>query len=358
MPAGRASPPDPDGRGGEPPPGPGRITDVAGLRVGHWSSRRRATGVTVVLAPPGTVGGVDVRGGAPGTRETDLLHPAAHVEELHAVVLAGGSAPGLAAADGVVRLLRERGVGFAVGPGDDPQRIPIVPAAILYDLSLGRPWPPGAPEGYRAARAASGGRVAEGSVGAGTGATVAKLAGAARRVKGGLGTASERLRAGPGGGEVVVGALVAVNALGAIVDPATGTRVAPPPAAGGGAGDPVELLRSGAGGEAPALPGESTTLAVVATDARLTKAQAGVLAGAAHAGLARTIVPVGTRGDGDTAFGLATGAVELAPGRLVALEALAARAVERAVLRAVRRATSLHGVPGIAGERERGRQVR
>ncbi len=349
MSADRASPADPPQRGGATPPGEGRITDVAGLRVGHWSSRRRATGVTVVLTPPDTVGGVDVRGGAPGTRETDLLRPAAHVQEVHAVLLAGGSAPGLAAADGVVGLLRERGVGFAVGPPGDPQRIPIVPAAILYDLSLGRPWSPGAPEGYRAARAASGGRVAEGSVGAGTGATVAKLAGAARRVKGGLGTASERLRAGPGGGEVVVGALVAVNALGAIVDPATGDRVAPPQAADDEVSDPIEILRAGTGDPDPSPPGENTTLAVVATDARLTKAQAGVLASAAHAGLARTIVPVSTRGDGDTAFGLATGAVELDPRRIVALEALAARAVERAVLRAVRLATSLHGVPGVSG---------
>ena len=332
------------------PPDEGRLTDVAGIRVGHWTSRRRATGVTAVLTPPGTLGGVDVRGGAPGTRETDLLRPGALVEEVHAILLAGGSAPGLAAADGVVRLLRERGVGFEAGPRSAPQRIPIVPGAILYDLSVGPPWSPGAEEGYRAARAARGGRVAEGSVGAGTGATVAKVAGAGRSVKGGVGTASERLEAADGAeGEVVVAALVAVNALGAVVDPTTGERVAAPRLEGGGDSDPLELLRRGAPAPPDAPRGGSTTLAVVATDARLTKAQAGVLASAAHAGLARAIVPVGTRGDGDTAFGLATGAATLAPGRMIALEALAARAVERAVLRSVRLATGLHGVPAASG---------
>ncbi len=347
MPADRASTAGPRPRGASPPRDEGCITDVAGIRVGHWSSRRRATGVTVVLTPAGTVGGVDVRGGAPGTRETDLLRPGTLVEEVHAIVLAGGSAPGLAAADGVVRLLQERDVGFSVGPREAPRRIPIVPGAILYDLSVGRPWSPGPEEGYRAARAARGGRVAEGSVGAGTGATVAKVAGAERCAKGGLGTASERFQAVPGARhpEIVVAALVAVNALGAIIDPATGESVAAPWPAEDGVSDPIELLRSGARAAVSAAPPENTTLAVVATDARLTKAQASVLASAAHAGFARTILPAHTRGDGDTVFGLATGAVELAPGRIVALEALAARAVERAVLRAVRLATALHGVP-------------
>ena len=346
MPGRRTSPAGSPPRRISPPSGEGRITDVAGIRVGHWSSRRRATGVTVVLTPPGTVGGVDVRGGAPGTRETDLLRPGTRVEEVHALLLAGGSAPGLAAAAGVVRLLQERGVGLEVGPPDAVQRIPIVPGAILYDLSVGPPWSPGPDEGYRAARAARGGRVAEGSVGAGTGATVAKVAGAAGRVKGGVGTASERLgrATGDGAGEVTVAALVAVNALGAVVDPATGAPVAAPGVADGEVGDPLELLRRG-DVSLSASHGVNTTLAVVATDARLTKAQASVLASAAHAGLARTIVPVSTRGDGDTAFGLATGAVALAPDRMIALEALAARAVERAVLRAVRLATGLHGVP-------------
>lgn len=344
---GRTHSPGPRLRGAAPSESGGRLTDVAGIRVGHWSNRRRATGVTVVLTPPGTVGGVDVRGGAPGTRETDLLRPGTLVEEVHAVLLAGGSAPGLAAADGVVRLLRERSVGFPVGPPDAGQRIPIVPGAILYDLAIGQPWSPGPVEGYRAARAARGGRVAEGSVGAGTGATVAKIAGAERRLKGGLGTASERLVSGAGarGTEMVVAALVAVNALGAIVDPANGEAVAAPRGADRDFLDPVELLRAGGHAGDSQLAPESTTLAVVATDARLTKAQASVLAGAAHDGLARTIVPAHTRGDGDIAMGLATGAVELAPARMVALEALTARAVERAVLRAVRLATGLAGVP-------------
>jgi L-aminopeptidase/D-esterase-like protein len=275
------------------------------------------------------------------------------VEEVHAVVLAGGSAPGLAAADGVVRALRERGVGFAVGPPGAEQRVPIVPGAILYDLGLGRPWSPGADAGERAVRAASGGRVAEGTVGAGTGATVAKLAGAEGRLKGGVGAASERLAAtavaevsaATGGEEVVVGALVVVNALGAIVDPASGELVAGPRGPRRAFLDPIELLRAGGPARGTPPAPESTTLAVVATNAKLGKAQASVLAAAAHDGFARTIWPAHTRGDGDVAFGLATGAVELAPGRIVALEALAARAVERAVLRAVRLATGLAGVP-------------
>ena len=360
---GRARPPRADslhaasraGARGAAEPEPGRITDVPGVRVGQWSSRRRATGVSVVLAPPGTVGGVDVRGGAPGTRETDLLRPGMLVEEVHAVLLAGGSAPGLAAADGVVRALRGRGVGYAVGPPGTEQRIPIVPGAILYDLGIGRPWSPDAEAGYRAARAASGGRVAEGSVGAGTGATVAKLAGADGRLKGGIGTASERLAAAPEGGdrEIVVGALVVVNALGAIVDPASGEPVAAPRGPRRTFLDPIELLRAGGPARGTPPAPESTTLAVVATDAKLTKAEASVLAAAAHDGFARTIWPAHTRGDGDVAFGLATGAVELAAGRLVALEALAARAVERAVLRAVRLATGLAGVPSAAEWRAR-----
>ena len=173
------------------------ITDVAGVRVGHWTVRRSATGCTVVLCPPATVGGVDIRGAAPGTRETDLLRPENTVQEVHGVLLSGGSAFGLDAAGGVVRYLEQHGVGFETGGG---RRVPIVPAAILYDLGIGTARRPGAEAGYRAAAAASGGRVAEGSVGAGTGATVAKSAGRERRLKGGLGTASERLDSG-----VVVG---------------------------------------------------------------------------------------------------------------------------------------------------------
>ncbi len=339
----------------------GRITDVAGVRVGQWSSRRRATGVTVVLTPPGTVGGVDVRGGAPGTRETDLLHSGMLVEEVHAVLLAGGSAPGLATADGVVRAMQEQGVGFTVGPPGAEQRVPIVPGAVLYDLGIGLPWSPGSEAGYSAVQVSSGGRVVEGTVGAGTGATVAKLAGIEGRLKGGVGTSSERLAAGPetDGQEVVVGALVAVNALGAIVDPTSGELVATPRGSDGGFLDPIELLRAGGPMHGAPSASENTTLAVVATDAKLSKAQTNVLAGAAHDGLARTIWPAHTRADGDVVFSLATGAVALDPGRIVALEALAARAVERAVLRAVLFATGLAGVPAVSElQTQRSRPVR
>ena len=312
-----------------------------------------------MLCEAGAVGGVDVRGAAPGTRETDLLRPGNLVERVHAVVLSGGSAFGLAAADGVMRHLAERGAGLEFGGNV----IPIVPAAILFDLGVGTKRAPGAAEGERAARAARGGRVEEGSVGAGAGATVAKLAGRARALKGGLGTASERLDTG-----VVVGALAAVNAVGAIRDPATGETVAAPRADGGGFVDVDAHLRtgrawpededapdsegSGAGGEAgegasDAGP-EHTTLAVVATNAKLTREQANRLATVCHDGFARTIWPAHCRGDGDAVFALATGEAEADAHAYAALEAMAARAVERAVLRGVRLASGLAGVPSAA----------
>jgi L-aminopeptidase/D-esterase-like protein len=296
-----------------------------------------------VIYPPGATGGVDVRGAAPGTRETDLLQPGNLVERVHAVLLAGGSAFGLDAASGVVRYLEERGWGLAFAG----QVVPIVPAAVLFDLGLGRPRRPDAEAGYRAARAARAGAVAEGSVGAGTGATVAKQAGPARRLKGGLGTASERTDTG-----VVVGALAAVNAVGGIRDPRTGELVAAPRADGFGFVDLEAFWRTG--GPWPELVAaepepENTTLAVVATNARLTKAQANRLALVCHDGFARTIWPAHTQGDGDTIFVLATGEVEVDAAGYGALEALATRAVERAVLRGVRLATGLAGVPA-AGE--------
>ena len=318
------------------------ITDVPGIRVGHWTNRRGATGCTAVLCPAGAVGGVDVRGAAPGTRETDLLRPGNLVQEVHAVLLAGGSAFGLDAAAGVVRYLEEQGAGLEFGG----QRIPIVPAAVLFDLGLGLPRRPDAAAGYRAARRATSGRVAEGSVGAGTGATVAKSAGGERGLKGGLGTASERLDTG-----VVVGAIAAVNASGSIGDPRTGELVAAPRADDGGFIDLDAHLRTGRPwaededrGERAAGP-ENTTLAVVATNARLTKTQANRLATVSHDGFARTIWPAHTRGDGDAIFALATGVVELEDAGYPALEAMATRAVERAVLRGVRLASGLAGVP-------------
>lgn len=320
------------------------LTDVRGVRVGHWTSRRSATGCTAILCPPGTVGGVDVRGAAPGTRETDLLRSGNLVEEVHAIVFSGGSAYGLDTASGVMRYLEERGIGFKAGDNV----IPIVPAAILIDFGIGTARRPGAVEGYRAASKASGGAVEEGSVGAGTGATVAKSAGRDRMLKGGLGTASEQLDTG-----VVVAALAAVNAVGSIFDPRTGEVVAAPRADGSGFIDLDAHLRRGerwseaedAAGESGVVPGTNTTLAVVATNAALTKTQTNRLATVAQDGLARSIWPVHTQGDGDTMFALATGELPVTEGAYGSIEAMAVRAVERAILRAVRLATGLGGVP-------------
>lgn len=314
------------------------ITQVRGVLVGHDTDPVGVTGCTVVLAPPGTVGSGEVRGGAPGTRETDLLRPGMLVQEVHAVLLTGGSAFGLAAADGVMRFLEERDVGF------DAQvaRVPIVPAAVLFDLAVGDPRArPDAESGYRACQAA-GTEVAEGSVGAGTGATVAKLRGPQGAVKGGIGTASARE------GDLVVGALVAVNALGEIVEddgtPIAAARLAP------GEG-PEEGPEEGPGGPVPPAPPfgpagpTNTTIGVVATNARLSKERAHLLALAAHDGLARAIRPCHTIFDGDTVFTLATGETE-ADQALV--EALAERVVAEAVRRGVRLATGIPGVPAVA----------
>jgi L-aminopeptidase/D-esterase-like protein len=322
------------------PPVRDAITDVPGIRVGHWTDRRAATGCTVVLCEKGAVGGVDVRGGAPGTRETDLLRPGTLVQGIHAVVLTGGSAWGLDAAGGVMRYLEERGVGWAFGAGP----VPVVVGAVLYDLGLGRSdVRPNAEAGYRACRAARAGALAQGSVGAGTGATLGKALGMERCLKGGLGTASEALPSSAG--DLVVGALVAVNCFGEVVDPASGQVIAGPRADGGGFVSTVDVLRGL--GQAP-WGGESTTLAVVATNARLTKEYACRLASVAHDGLARAIRPLHTMGDGDVVFTMATGETALEPMRYVALEALAAQAVERAVLKAVREARGLAGVPSAA----------
>ena len=322
------------------------ITDVRGIRVGHWTYRRGATGCTAVLCTDGAVAGVDVLGAAPGTRETELLRPGSLVEEVHAVVLSGGSAFGLDAASGVVRYLEQRAIGLHFAG----KTIPIVPAAILFDLGIGSDRRPDAAAGYRAAQRATSGRVAEGSVGAGTGATVASLLGRDRALKAGLGTASERLEVG-----VTVGAIAAVNAAGAIRDPRSGEVVAAPRADGHGFVDLDAHLRSGRrwpeledpdatdDGEQPGP--EHTTLAVVATDARLTREQANRLATVCHDGFARTIWPAHRRTDGDVIFALGTGQIEIDRYAYGAIEAIAARAVERAVLRAVRRATGLAGVP-------------
>lgn len=314
----------------------GGLTDVPGLRVGHFTDSRRPTGCTVVLAEAGAVCGVDVRGGAPGTRETDLLDPVNSVQEVHAVVLSGGSAFGLDAASGVVRFLEEKGVGFAVPGG----KVPIVPAAILFDLGIGDfSIRPDAKAGYEAARAAAAGPVPEGSVGAGAGATVGKTFGPSSAMKGGIGTASLRLAGG-----AVVAALVAVNANGDVVDPDTGRVIAGVRTSDGkGLRGAVAALLAG---ETPGRPlaGESTSIGVVATNVVLGKAEATKVAQMAHDGLARAIRPVHTPWDGDTLFALSTSALEL-PQAATVVGVLAAEAVARAVVRAALAATGLPGYP-------------
>jgi L-aminopeptidase/D-esterase-like protein len=333
------------------------ITDVAGIRVGHYQrldpdaslGAGWACGVTVVLTPPGTVGAVDCRGGAPGTRETDLLDPANTVRFVDAVLLAGGSAYGLAAADGVMRWLEEHDRGVAMDGGV----VPIVPAAVIFDLPVGG-WDcrPTAEFGYAAASSATGDRVPVGTVGAGVGARAGVL-------KGGIGTASTTLPSG-----VTVGALVAVNSAGDVADRATGLpwmaasidefALRPPP---GEEIDAFARLPS-------ALSPLNTTIAVVATDAALTPAGCRRVAIAAHDGLARTIQPAHTPLDGDTVFALATGAVEVAPavgskpepaafspetGLVTEVGMAAADCLARAVLVGVLAAESVAGIPTYRG---------
>lgn len=314
------------------------ISAVSGLAVGHWTNSEAATGCTVVLCPGGAVTSVDVRGGAPGTRETDLLRPGNLVQRVHAVLLTGGSAYGLDAATGVMRWLEERGFGFPVTSGV----VPVVPAAVLFDLSIGRAdVRPDAEAGYAACEAASAGPPAEGSVGAGTGASVAKALGPERALKGGIGTAAERTASG-----ITVGALIAVNAFGETVDPETGRVVAGPRGeAPGSFVDTTEVLRA----RPPLSPfaGErNSTIGVVATDAALTKEDVYRLAVMAQTGLTRAIRPAHTPVDGDTIFALATGDNAEATD-VMQVGALAARAVERAVVRAVTQATGLADVPSV-----------
>lgn len=311
------------------------ITDVKPIRVGHWTDERAATGCTVVLCgEKGAVAGVDVRGGAPGTREIGLLDPTCLVQRVHAVCLSGGSAFGLAAADGVMRYLEEQGIGFETGI----VRVPIVPAAILFDLALGdASVRPDAAAGYAACQAATDGPLAEGSVGAGTGATVGKLRGLAGAMKGGVGTASCQISGG-----VVVGALAAVNSFGDVMDPQTGGIVAGARRTDGEGFMDMEAALLGGGLSAQRLLAH-TTLGVVATDAALTKAQTTRVAQMAQDGLARAIRPVHPL-DGDTVFALSLGERE---GDVAQVGAVAARVLGEAILRAVRKAKGLHGVPAI-----------
>jgi L-aminopeptidase/D-esterase-like protein len=307
----------------------GSITDVAGIKVGHAQNIEARTGCTVVLCDgDGAVAGVDVRGAAPGTRETDLLDPINLIERVHAVVLTGGSVFGLDSACGVVGYLEERGVGFDTGIA----RVPIVPAAVIFDLAVGNcRVRPDAKMGYEAAERAAGSegaRVVEGRVGAGAGATVGKIAGIALASPGGVGTASIKLQSG-----VTVGALVVVNAFGDIVDPSSGRIVAGARLKdGSGWLDTSRALEraKSASFARPANQIENTTLAVVATDAALTKAQAKKVAAMAHDGMARAIRPIHTMFDGDTVFALSTGAVVA---DVTTIGAVAADLVARAIVR-------------------------
>lgn len=315
----------------------GSLTDVPGLKVGHFTDPRGVTGCTVVLCEAGAAAAVEVRGGAPATRETDLPRAGNLVEHVHAVLLTGGSAFGLAAADGVVEYLEARGIGFPTSAGP----VPIVPAAALFDLGLGdRAARPNAAAGRAACEAADRAPVREGSIGAGTGATVGHLRGIGHATKGGLGTASRRLAAG-----CVVGALVAVNAFGDVVEPTSGrimagTRLDASPGFLGTA-EQVELLA-----DRPRRFGERTTLAIVATDAALDRAALARVATMAHDGLARAINPVHTSFDGDVVFALATGTARSTDPTIVGVRA--ADALAEAVVRAVRTASGLGGVPALA----------
>jgi L-aminopeptidase/D-esterase-like protein len=316
------------------------LTAVPGIKVGHHTLTERPTGCTVVLAEAGVTAGVDVRGSAPATRETDLLNPVNLVQIAHAIVLSGGSAFGLDSASGVMRYLEERKIGFEFGPA----HVPIVPAAAIFDLSVGDGRiRPGADCGYQAARAATDSPVAEGSVGAGAGATLGKAGGNGRSMKGGVGSAAIFLPSG-----LIVSALVVVNAAGDVIDPANGQVVAGVRTADGKSfADARKILRAGGpgGGAAPAGR-QNTTLGVVATNARLTKTEATRVSQMAHDGYARALAPSHTPGDGDVIFTLATGerAGNADAGQV---GALAAEVIADAIVRAARQATGVPGYPAV-----------
>jgi L-aminopeptidase/D-esterase-like protein len=310
----------------------GAVTDVAGIKVGHYTDKKAVTGCTVILCERGAVAGVDVSGSSPGTRETDLLRPGNLVEKVQAIVLSGGSAFGLDAATGVMKYLEERGFGYETSAG----KVPIVPAAIIFDLNIGDSRTrPGAKEGYQACLASSHGKVAEGCVGAGTGATVAKTLGLERAVKSGLGTASQKIAK-----DVVVAALIVVNALGDVIEPGTGKVLAGPRKLDGNG----FLSTSGLwkGELKGAVPPFNTVIGVVATDAKIDKAAANRLARVAQVGIARAIDPCHTMYDGDALFALSLGEKEA---DLSALGAAAAEVVSEAIVRAIQKAESLGGVP-------------
>ena len=309
------------------------LTDVPGIKVGHFTLTARPTGCTVVLIEAGAVAGIDQRGAAPATRETDLLHPTHIIQQVHAIVLSGGSAFGLDAASGVMKYLEERGIGFDMRIA----KVPIVPAASLYDLPVGgKPHVrPDAECGYRAASAASDGPVSEGNVGAGAGATVGKSAD--RPMKAGIGTASLTMPDG-----LIVAALVAVNAVGDVIDPATGQVVAGVRTEDGrGLADARKLLR--AGRTVRGRPEQNTTIGVVATNARLTKTEATSMAQMAYDGYARAISPH-TVFDGDTIFALATG-TRADKTEISTVGGLAAEVMADAIVRGAQQATGIPGYP-------------
>jgi L-aminopeptidase/D-esterase-like protein len=324
------------------------ITDVPGIEVGHAQNHEALTGCTVVLCRKGAVAGVDVRGGAPGTRETDLLDPVNMVEKAHAVVLSGGSAYGLDSASGVMRYLEEQNIGFNTGVA----KVPIVPAAILFDLIVGASdVRPDADMGYRAASAAATSVPPEGNVGAGTGASVGKVLGTKTAMKAGLGTASMEANG------VVVGAIVAVNSWGDVIDPKTGeilagarsTRLGPMKLGGDGYfANTLDMMKTLLGRTAVGVATKTNTvIGVVATNARLTEAEATKVAQMAQDGIARAIRPAHTMLDGDTIFALATGAKKA---DVSTIGAFAAEVVTEAIVRAVKKAAPAGGLPGLAGE--------
>lgn len=323
----------------KPSPDNDTLTAVEGIKVGHFTLSERPTGCTVILAKAGTTGSVDQSGGAPGTRETDLLKPVNNVQIVNAVVLSGGSAFGLDAASGVMKFLDERNIGYPVGAAGV---VPIVPAAILFDLPFGGnpKIRPGADCGYKAAETASEAPVEEGNVGAGAGATVGKSGGMVAGggpMKSGIGSAAIKL---PNG--LVVGAIVAVNAVGDIIDPFTGKIVAGARGADGKFLDARKLVRGELNN--PGRPGENTTIGLVATNAKLTKVEAQKMAMMAADGYARAIDPVHTPADGDTVFSLATGTWS-GQANYGQVGALAAEAMADAIVRAAVHATASHGLP-------------
>ncbi len=325
------------------------ITDVPGIRVGHAQNDQALTGCTAILYEKGAVGGVDQRGGAPGTREVDALHPMHLVTKVHGIVLAGGSAFGLEAATGAMRYLEEKGVGFDT----HVYKVPIVPSAILFDLGIGDPKVrPDAAMGYQACQNASSEPPAEGNVGAGTGATVGKILGPGQCMKSGIGTASLEIGAG-----VIVGAIAAVNAFGDVIDPSTGQIIAGARSrdvgplhigAPGYFADSMHVMQTLIGRTALVYGSRgNTVIGVVATNARLDKEQANKVAQMAHDGLARTIRPAHTMLDGDTIFALATGEHNA---DVTIVGAYAAEVFAQAILRAVRAAKPVAGLPALGGE--------